>query len=71
MACTGRAWCDFISYDPRMPEAMRLYVKRVPRDDVMIATLENDVRDFIAELAGKVEALRKRYAAALPTVLAG
>lgn len=71
MACTGRAWCDFISYDPRMPEAMRLYVKRVPRDDVMIATLENDVRDFIAELSGKVEALRKQYAAPLPTVMAG
>jgi putative phage-type endonuclease len=71
MACTGRAWCDFISYDPRMPEAMRLFVKRVPRDDVMIATLENDVRDFIAELAGKVDALRKQYAAPIPTVMAG
>src|SRR6478752_2514409 len=29
MACTGRAWCDFVSYDPRLPEAMRLFVRRV------------------------------------------
>jgi hypothetical protein len=34
MACTGRkCYCDFVSYDPRMPENMRLFIKRVPRDD--------------------------------------
>ncbi len=49
MACTGRQWCDFASYDPRFPEAMRLFVKRLPRDDARIAELEQAVRDFIAE----------------------
>ena len=24
MACTGRQWCDFVSYDPRMPEDMQI-----------------------------------------------
>jgi putative phage-type endonuclease len=33
MACTDRAWCDFVSYDPRLPESMRLFVQRVERDD--------------------------------------
>ena len=61
MACTARQWCDFVSYDPRMPEAMRLYVRRVPRDDVVIAQLENDVREFLTELRAKVAELTKLY----------
>ncbi len=63
MACTGRAWCDFVSYDPRMPEAMRLYVKRVTRDKTVIAGLERDIVCFLAELDEKVIALRSRYGA--------
>jgi putative phage-type endonuclease len=61
MACTGRVWCDFCSFDPRMPEEMRLYVQRVPRDGAMIARLETEVSAFLAELDEKVAALRARY----------
>jgi len=61
MACTGRQWCDFVSFDPRMPEHMRLFVKRVPRDDARIAELERDVADFLAELDGKVAELTALY----------
>lgn len=61
MACTGRQWCDFVSYDPRMPEAMRLFVKRVPRDNEMIAQLERDVTDFLNEMNAKLAALGKLY----------
>lgn len=61
MACTGRAWCDFVSFDPRMPEEMRLFIKRVPRDEGRIAELERDVREFIAELDAKVAALTASY----------
>lgn len=61
MACTGRAWCDFVSYDPRLPEEMRLFVVRVPREPIHIASLEKDVREFLAELDAKVSALRARY----------
>jgi putative phage-type endonuclease len=61
MACAGRKWCDFVSYDPRMPESMSLFVKRVMRDDVHIATLETEARKFIAELDAKVSELRARY----------
>jgi putative phage-type endonuclease len=61
MACTGRAWCDFVSYDPRLPEAMRLHVTRVARDDALIETIEKDVLEFLSEIAAKVEALRQRY----------
>lgn len=61
LACSGRQWCDWVSYDPRLPASMRLFVQRVKRDDAMIAGLERDVTDFLAELDGKVAALTKQY----------
>lgn len=61
MACTGRHWCDFVSFDPRMPEHMRLFVKRVHRDDARIAELEKDVSEFLAELDQKVAQLAALY----------
>lgn len=61
MACTDRAWCDFVSFDPRMPESMRLFIRRVPRDAAMIASIEKDVREFLAELDGTVAALLGKY----------
>lgn len=61
MACTGRQWCDFVSYDPRMPERMRYFCQRVPRDDRLIATLEREVSEFLREVADKVGALQAKY----------
>lgn len=61
MACTGRAWCDFVSFDPRMPESMRMLVSRVPRDDARIAELEAEVEAFLTELRQKVDRLRAAY----------
>ncbi len=57
MACTGRAWCDFVSFDPRMPADMRLFVRRQHRDDDLIAELEGEVIGFLAELDDKVSRL--------------
>ena len=59
MACTNRAWCDFVSYDPRLPEHLRMFVKRVPRDDTYIATLESEVTKFLAELEEKLTQLQE------------
>lgn len=61
MACTGRKWCDFVSYDPRMPEHMRLFVRRVPRDDARIAHLETEVAGFLRELTTKLAELDAIY----------
>lgn len=58
MACTGRTWCDFVSFDPRMPENLRLFIKRVERDDKLIAELEGEVRKFLAELEEKCNKLK-------------
>ena len=57
LACTGRAWCDFASYDPRLPETLRLHVTRIDRDDARIAELEREVAAFLAEVAETVAEL--------------
>lgn len=61
MACTGRQWCDFVSFDPRMPEEMRLFVKRLGRDDARIAELEAEVTAFLAEIDATVAGLTRLY----------
>lgn len=61
MASTGRAWCDFVSFDPRLPEHLRLFVERVPRDETYIRELEAMAVEFLAELEdrlGKLAAFR-------------
>lgn len=61
MACTGRQWCDFISYDPRLPEELRLFVKRVPRDEAMVSMLEREVQSFLSELDDKLAKLKEKF----------
>lgn len=61
LACTGRSWADFVSYDPRLPENMRLFVKRVPRDGDRIAELTEAAEEFLRELDEKVASLRAIY----------
>ena len=61
LACTKRAWCDYVSYDPRLPPSMSLFIKRVPRDAALIKSLETDVTEFLAELRLTVHRLRAKY----------
>ncbi|WP_426126262.1 lambda exonuclease family protein [Pararhizobium sp. PWRC1-1] len=61
MACTGRKWCDFVSFDPRLPESMQFFCQRVYRDETVIAELECEVVVFINEVRGKVAKLRRLY----------
>ncbi len=49
-ACTGRAWCDFVSFDPRLPEPLRLYIRRVELDQGVIDALQAEVTAFLQEL---------------------
>lgn len=62
MACTGRKWWDYISYDPRMKDpAMRLFIKRVHRDEAMIEAIESAVKDFLVDVRGTVGQIRNQY----------
>ncbi len=60
MACVGRQWCDFVSFDPRLPDGLQLFVKRVERDNLYIATLEIEVTLFLSELDNKIFKLNER-----------
>jgi len=57
LASTGRKWCDFVSFDNRLPEELQLFVKRVPRDDVFIKQTEDAIVKFLAELDDKIAQL--------------
>ena len=57
MACTGKKWCDFVSFDPRLPADMQLFVARVDRDDAYIAELEAEIKTFLSEVETTVQRL--------------
>jgi len=59
LACTGRQWCDFLSFDNRLPTELQMFVKRVPRDDVYIRLIEDEIVKFLAELDTKINQLMK------------
>jgi putative phage-type endonuclease len=61
MACTGRKWCDFVSFDPRMPESMRFFCVRVERDNETILELEREVVAFLKEVREKITDLQRAY----------
>ena len=58
MGCTQTNWCDFVSYDPRMPENLQLFCKRIDLDQAYLAELETEVIQFLKELEDKVNKLR-------------
>ena len=60
MAVTGRKWCDFVSFDPRLPDGLELFIVRVNRDDKYIKIMEDEVSKFLQEIDNKVESLTKR-----------
>jgi len=59
MACTGRAWCHFVSFDPRLTPELQMFVTRVERDDALIEQLEAEVSAFLAEVDEMIEKLTK------------
>lgn len=61
MACTGRAYCDYVSYNATFPEHMRLFIARVHRDEAKIKELEEAVAGFLLEMAVKLSELNSLY----------
>ena len=58
MSCTGRKWCDFVSFDPRMPERSQLLIIRVPRDNTFIDLMETEVMEFLMEVFDEVQLMK-------------
>ena len=58
LACTERAWCDFVSYDPRMPEEHRLFVVRFEPKREEILAVEHAAIEFLAEVQATIDRLK-------------
>ena len=59
MSCTGRNWCDFVSFDPRFPENLQIFIEKVTYDPTYVRMLELEITQFLDEVTKKVEILRK------------
>ena len=59
MACAMAEFCDWVSYDPRMPQELQLLIVRIYRDEDCIKMLEAEVETFLSELDAKVKALKE------------
>ena len=51
MACTGRAWADFVSYDDRLPESLQYICRRYECDFKRVREMETAIKEFLEELA--------------------
>jgi putative phage-type endonuclease len=59
MACAMAEFCDWVSYDPRMPQELQLLIVRIYRDEDCVKMLEAEVETFLSELDAKVKALKE------------
>jgi putative phage-type endonuclease len=57
MACADRPWCDFVSFDPRLPERHQLFIKRINYDPEMVNMLENSIIQFLGDVDLKIQQL--------------
>jgi putative phage-type endonuclease len=60
MLCTGRAWCDFVSFDPRLPIDLHMFIKRVERDNKLAEEIVTEVQSFLADMEAKIAKLKER-----------
>lgn len=60
MWVTGADWCDFVSYDPRVPDHLQLFVSRLQRDNDLIAKMETEVVKFLGEVDDAINQLEKK-----------
>ena len=60
MAVTGAKWCDFVSFDPRMPERSQMLIVNVPRDPEFILYMEAEIQQFLNEVATEVKLMENK-----------
>jgi putative phage-type endonuclease len=59
LLCTGRKWCDFVSYNPMFPEHLQVFVKRVEADADYQKELEIEVKQFLSEVDDVINRLKE------------
>ena len=56
---TGAQWCDFVSYDPRFPDGMQVFIKRVVRSELDIIAYQRCAEKFLDEVDAEVAEAHK------------
>lgn len=59
MACSERQWVDFVSFDPRLLPRHRVLIKRLERDDVVIAAMEKGIKEFLFDVESAIKELNR------------
>jgi putative phage-type endonuclease len=59
LRCTGRKWCDFVSYNPMFPEHLQVFVKRVEADEVYQMELDKEIEAFLLEVQTIIDRLKE------------
>jgi putative phage-type endonuclease len=59
MACTGRRWCDYVSYCPSFPEELKMVVIRLEWNDEQIKLLEEEVIKFLTQVEDTVKFIKE------------
>lgn len=57
IACAGREWWDFVSFDARLPLRHQLFIKRVYRNEHRIKEIEEGVMRFLDEVDATIAKL--------------
>ena len=58
IAVTNKDWCDFVSFDPRMPDRSQLLIVRIDRDEAFIAEMEAEIKKFLDEVEVEVNLMK-------------
>lgn len=59
LLCTGRKWCDFVSFDDRLPDHLQLFVIRYTPEMEYLQMLEKEVTEFLAETEQLINKLKE------------
>lgn len=64
MMCTGRKWCDFVSFDDRLPPELAYFKTRINFDEVLAEEIEQEVVKFLTELEAEIQNITHQESAA-------
>ncbi|ELN0133826.1 YqaJ viral recombinase family protein [Raoultella planticola] len=64
MMCTGRKWCDFVSFDDRLPPDLAYFKKRIHFDEALANEIQSEVKKFLEELEKEISSIKNHDHAA-------
>lgn len=50
LACTGRKWCDFVAFDPRIKKGPYIFIRRFTPTAEQIAEIEQKAAEFLDDV---------------------